>query len=99
MPALDAEGLVLRIREPEWKQHRMLNGPDTAVNLHVFSAGDPEVGRMLAFRDRLRADDADRDRYGDVKRELAVRRWRHIQHYADAKTAVIDEILGEPRGG
>ncbi len=27
-----------------------------------------------------------------VKRELAQRTWRHVQHYADAKTAVVREI-------
>ena len=31
-----------------------------------------------------------------TKRDLAKRTWRHIQHYADAKTAVVEEILGEP---
>src|SRR3954454_14488033 len=39
VPALEAAGCVLRIREPDWHQHRMLNGPDTDVNLHVFSVG------------------------------------------------------------
>src|SRR6185436_9879502 len=37
--ALEAEGYVLRIREPEWYEHRVLKGPDTDVNLHVFSPG------------------------------------------------------------
>ena len=54
VPALEAAGYVLRIREPGWFEHRVLNGPDTKVNLHVFSDGCPEIGRMLAFRDRLR---------------------------------------------
>ena len=49
---------------------------------------------MLMFRDRLRRSDADRDRYAAVKRELAGREWRHVQHYADEKTAVIEEING-----
>ncbi len=39
LPALESAGYVLRIREPEWHQHRMLKGPDTDINLHVFSAG------------------------------------------------------------
>src|SRR3954454_24798802 len=29
LPALEAAGYVLRIREPDWHQHRLLNGPDT----------------------------------------------------------------------
>ncbi len=28
------------------------HGPDTAVNVHVFSAGCPEIDRMVGFRDR-----------------------------------------------
>jgi GrpB-like predicted nucleotidyltransferase (UPF0157 family) len=53
LPALEAAGYTLRIREPECEQHRMLNGADPAVNLHVFTIGSPQVERMLAFRDRL----------------------------------------------
>src|SRR4051812_17748775 len=60
VPALEAAGYALRICEPDWHQHRMLNGPDTDVNLHVFSVGSPEIVRMTRFRDRLRADRADR---------------------------------------
>ncbi len=93
VPAMEAAGYVLRIREPDWFEHRLFKGPDTAINLHVFSAGASEIDRMLRFRDWLRVTEADRDRYVDVKRELAQRVWRHVQHYADAKTAVVQEIL------
>lgn len=48
---------------------------------------------MLAFRDHLWAHVADRDRYAEVKRELAARRWPTVQHYADAKSEVIASIL------
>jgi GrpB-like predicted nucleotidyltransferase (UPF0157 family) len=95
--ALEAEGYVLRIREPHWYEHRMLKGGGTDVNLHVFSAGCPEIDRMLLFRDLLRADPAERDRYAAVKRRLAALRWRHVQNYADAKTAVVEEILSRAR--
>ena len=44
VPSLERAGYVLRIREPEWFEHRLLNGPDIAVNLHVFGAGSPETG-------------------------------------------------------
>jgi GrpB-like predicted nucleotidyltransferase (UPF0157 family) len=36
---LEAAGYPLRIREPDWFEHRLFKGPDTNVNLHVFSAG------------------------------------------------------------
>ncbi len=70
----------------------LFKGPDTNINLHVLSAGASEIDRMLRFRDWLRATDADRDYYARVKRDLAQPTWRHVQHYADAKTAVIQEI-------
>jgi GrpB-like predicted nucleotidyltransferase (UPF0157 family) len=92
-PALEAAGYVLRIREPDWFEHRVFKGPDTNVNLHVFSLGAAEIDRMLRFRDRLRADGADRDYYARTKRQLAGHMWRHVQHYADAKTAVIKQIM------
>ncbi len=41
VPALEAAGYVLLIREPDWFEHRVLKGPDTDINLHVFSPGCP----------------------------------------------------------
>jgi GrpB-like predicted nucleotidyltransferase (UPF0157 family) len=93
VPALEAAGYVLRAREPDWFEHRMLKGPDTDINLHVFTAGASEIDRMLLFRDWLRANDGDRDDYLRVKRDLAQRTWRHVQHYADAKSAIVAEIV------
>src|SRR5690242_1152937 len=89
-PALEAAGYTLRIREPEWHEHRMFE--DAGVNLHVFTVGSPELTRMTRFRDRLRADRADRERYAAAKRALADRRWRYLQDYADAKSEVVGEI-------
>jgi GrpB-like predicted nucleotidyltransferase (UPF0157 family) len=93
VPALVAVGYLLRAREPEWFEHRLLNGPDTDTNVHVFSAGCSEVERMLRFRDHLRVDDADRVLYEQTKRELASRCWRYVQDYADAKSDVIADIM------
>jgi GrpB-like predicted nucleotidyltransferase (UPF0157 family) len=93
IPALEAAGYVLRIREPDWHEHRVFKGPETNVNLHVFSAGCPEIDRMLRFRDRMRGDAADRELYERTKRELAAKEWRYMQDYADAKTAVVEEII------
>ena len=94
VPPLQAAGYALRVREPDWYEHRMLRGGDEDVNLHVFSAGCPEIERMLRFRDRLRSNAADRERYEAAKRELARRDWGDVQDYADAKTDVISEIVG-----
>jgi GrpB-like predicted nucleotidyltransferase (UPF0157 family) len=92
-PALEAAGYVLRIREPDWHEHRLFNRPDIDVNLHVFADGSPEITRMLRFRDRLRRYPDERERYAAAKRELAARRWNHMQDYADAKTDVVEAIL------
>ena len=97
VPALEAAGYVLRIREPDWYQHRLFKGPDTDVNLHVFSDGCEEIERILLFRDRLRTDDADRALYERTKRELARRTWKYTQNYADAKTAVVEAIIARAR--
>jgi GrpB-like predicted nucleotidyltransferase (UPF0157 family) len=103
VPALQAAGYVLRIREPDRFEHRMFNGPDTDTHLHVFTVGAAEIDRMLLFRDWLRANDADRDAYLQVKRDLAQQTWRHVQHYADAKSAIVEQIIARAtlhrRGG
>ena len=93
VPALEAVGYVLRIREPERHQRRMLTGPGTSLNLHVFSSSCREIDRVLAFRDRLRSNVDDRDLYAKTKLDLAQRTWRHVQEYADATTAVVQAIL------
>jgi GrpB-like predicted nucleotidyltransferase (UPF0157 family) len=98
VPAMEAAGYVLRIREPDWFQHRMFQGPDTEIHLHVFSAGCSEIDRMLLFRDRLRHHADERDLYARTKLGLAQQDWKYGQNYADAKTPVIQEILERARG-
>ena len=93
VPALEAAGYRLLVREPDWFEHRMLRTPEADVHLHTFSAGCEEVDRMLLFRDWLRKSAADRDLYVRTKRELAARSWTYMQEYADAKTAVVKEIM------
>jgi GrpB-like predicted nucleotidyltransferase (UPF0157 family) len=93
VPDLEAAGYVLRVREPEWFEHRLLRAPDRTVHVHVFSAGCTETDRMVRFRDRLRDDASDRDRYARAKRELAARDWKYMQQYADAKTDIVADIM------
>src|SRR6516162_6015022 len=97
VPALEDAGYVLSIREPDWFEHRLFKGPDTDINLHVFTVGSAEIDQMLMFRDWLRADEADRDAYLRVKRDLAERTWRHVQHYADSKTAIVQQVMARAR--
>ncbi len=97
LPEMERAGYVLRIREPQWFEHRMLKGPDTDINLHVFTIGCPEIDQMLLFRDWLRAHAEDRDLYAAEKRELAKLEWKFTQHYAEAKTNVVRSILARAR--
>jgi GrpB-like predicted nucleotidyltransferase (UPF0157 family) len=93
VPPLEAIGYELRVREPDWYEHRLLRGFDPPVNLHVFSPNCEEVERGVRFRDWLGTHDDDRDLYERTKRELAAKEWKYVQNYADAKSAVIQEIL------
>jgi GrpB-like predicted nucleotidyltransferase (UPF0157 family) len=93
VPPMEAAGYVLRIREPEWFEHRLFKGVDPASNIHVFTIGTAEIDRMLAFRDWLRSHDDDRLLYERTKRDLAARDWKYVQHYADAKTDVVAAIM------
>jgi len=93
VPAMEGAGYVLRIREPEWNEHRLFKRPDSNINLHVFSSGCPEIARMLAFRDWLRINTSDRNLYARTKLELAQKNWKYVQNYADAKTAVVEQIM------
>jgi GrpB-like predicted nucleotidyltransferase (UPF0157 family) len=98
VPPLQAAGYVLRIREPDWFEHRLFKGPDTNVNVHTFPEGCEEVDRMVGFRDWLRMHDDDRDLYLAAKRKLAQREWKYVQNYADAKSEVVREILARALG-
>ena len=93
VPQLESAGYVLRIREPDWHEHRLFKGPETNINLHTFSDGSSEINRMLAFRHRLRTHDDERDLYLATKRELAARHWTYVQDYADAKGEVVEGII------
>ncbi|UCF09909.1 MAG: GrpB family protein [Candidatus Bipolaricaulota bacterium] len=97
VPPLEARGYVLRIREPDWFEHRVFKTPRIEGNLHVFSSGCEEIETMILFRDRLRSYPEDRERYEAVKRKLAARTWKYTQNYADAKSDIVREILARAR--
>jgi len=93
VPDLEAAGYVLRIREPDWHEHRMFKDSDPSVQVHVFAADSIEIVRMLAFRDRLRTHDDERRLYEATKRDLSARHWTFVQDYADAKGEVVEGIV------
>jgi GrpB-like predicted nucleotidyltransferase (UPF0157 family) len=96
---LEARAYALRIREPDWFEHRVFKTAREDVNLHVFSTGCPETDRMVRFRDWLRSNADDRELYARAKRELAARDWKYMQQYADAKTGVVEQIMARATSG
>ena len=93
VPALEALGYELRVREPDWFEHRCLAGPAPKANVHVWAAGaTQEAQRHAAFRDWLVADDDDRAAYGALKRDLAAQGFSDTMHYNNAKAALIYDI-------
>lgn len=101
VPGLVGLGYWLQVREPDWLEHRVLyqraeRGSAHDINVHVLApdTGREEVERLLGLRDWLRSHADDRELYAAEKRRLAAQRWRHVQDYADAKSGVIEEILG-----
>lgn len=91
VPALEALGYVLTIREPSWHQHRCLQLAAPRVNLHVFGPDCPENIRHRMFRDWLRAHDDDRDGYAGAKHAAALG-VDQVADYNLRKQAVIREI-------
>nr|WP_230977187.1 GrpB family protein [Georgenia yuyongxinii] len=91
---LVASGYVLRVREPG---HRLVRTEQRDVHIHILELDDPAAGDYLLLRDHLRIDQADRQLYEATKRDLTRRDWPDMNAYADAKTAVIEEIKGRAR--
>jgi GrpB-like predicted nucleotidyltransferase (UPF0157 family) len=98
LPQLEAAGYVLRVREPDWNEHRMFRTLDRDVHIHMYSVGCPEIQRNLTFRDRLRSSAEDRSRYEQVKRGLAAKDWPDMNAYALAKTEAIESIIAAAQG-
>lgn len=92
-PQLETIGYVLKIREPDWYEHRVLKLQATKANLHVFTSGCEEIERMIAFRDRLRNYPEDMKLYEAAKHKLSQQTWKYVQDYADSKSAVVREIM------
>lgn len=95
VPALEAAGFVLRVREPWWHEHRLLRGDAPVSHVHVFGADSPEVVRHRLFRDWLRGNPDERARYAAAKREAAAAAQaagEHMMQYNARKERVVREI-------
>lgn len=93
LPQMEQAGYQLRVREPDFHQHRMFRTKERDVHVHVFSPGCPEIKRYLTFRHRLRTNLADRQLYERTKQELAKKEWPDMNAYAEAKSEVIEKII------
>jgi len=91
---LESLGLRLRVREPG---HRMLRTAELDFHVHVLPTNTAEQIDYLDFRDWLRVSATDRALYESTKRTLAANSWSDMNHYADAKSAVIQQILTRAR--
>ncbi len=47
----------------------------------------------------LRENEGDRELYASTKRELAARDWPSVDHYAEAKTEIIEGIISRATAG
>lgn len=92
LPDLETAGFVLRVREPEWEEHRCLRGTDPPSNLHVWSPGSQEPARHAAFRDWLIDHPDDREAYAALKRDLAAQGFTDAMQYNNAKAGLIYDI-------
>lgn len=92
VPALQATGWVLTIREPSWHEHRCLTRSlPPRSNLHVFGPDCPELIRHRMFRDWLISHEDDRELYEAAKR-AAVRGGGTVMDYNGRKQDVIRDI-------
>jgi len=85
---LQMAGYQLRVREPDFHEHRMFRTLEKDVHIHVLSAGSSEIDRYLVFRNRLRINAIDRKEYEATKRKLAAAEWSDMNDYATAKSTV-----------
>jgi GrpB-like predicted nucleotidyltransferase (UPF0157 family) len=95
VPALESSGFRLIIREPWWYRHRALVADEPRCNLHVFGYESPEPVRHRIFRDWLRDNPGDRDRYAAVKRQAAAEAnagGEHVMQYNARKQQVVRDI-------
>lgn len=90
---MEAAEYQLRVREPDFHEHRMFRTYEKDVHIHVLSKGSTEIDRYLLFRNRLRSNDSDRIRYEQEKINLSRSNWNDMNEYAIAKTKIIEQII------
>jgi len=99
IPALADAGYILRIREPEWHQHRLLKPPAGNVHLHVFSRNCPEVSGWCCSATTCAPARKIAGFMSGQSASWPASPGSTCRTYADAKSAVIEEILARAHSG
>lgn len=96
VPAIESVGVALRSREGEGHRYfRPAGDEERTVQIHVCRVGSDWERTHLLFRDYLRAEEAVRRKYADLKRQLA-RRYRDDRiAYNEGKTGFILDAMAE----
>ena len=92
VPALEAAGFSLRIREPDWEEHRLLTLETPRPTCTSSHPAAPSSRRHLLFRDWLRTHDDDRAAYAALKTELGQRGFTDGMDYNNHKAELVYDI-------
>ena len=89
---MEAEGWVLRIREPDFEEHRLLRLEDARAQPARLVARLTRAERHRVFRDWLITHPDDRERYASAKQSAAAEGFTDGMHYNNAKAWVVYDI-------
>lgn len=67
-------------------------GDERTHNVHVYEEDNPEIERYLKFRDWMRAHPLDREAYGNLKKEVALKHPHNILDYCMGKDEFVASI-------
>ncbi|MDU4325722.1 GrpB family protein [Clostridium disporicum] len=72
---------------------RYINKPHLMIHhIYVCNKDNKELHRHITFRDYLRNNNKERDRYSEIKKKMALKYPHDIDSYIEGKTTVILDI-------
>lgn len=92
VPAMQALGYEYRGANGIAGRHYFNRGVPHTHHVHMLPAQHPEVGRLLRFRDHLRANPEEARAYEALKQDLALRLGADRRAYSEAKSAFCARI-------
>jgi len=97
IPSLHALGYTF-VDHPENIDRRFFRkGHPRTHHLHLMEAGTATLTKHLDFRDALRTNEIQRERYAQLKITLAAQHENNREAYTNAKTTLVEEILAHWR--